>query len=499
MDNILRILSIHVNNFASYKELDFDFTSQGLTLLQGATGSGKSTLCDTVTWILFGVTAKGGTVSEVLSWNDDKPCRGSIIVNIHGKEIQILRIRGATKDNDLILWADGKANRGKDLLDTQRLINEKLGINADLYLAGAYLHEFSQTAAFFTTTAKNRRILCEQLADLSLAKVLTSKASSSYNEKDKELDNLNQTLSSLKSNIQVLEQRQRSENNRHANWEEMNSKARMQVEQNYKRWNTAHSTRVEDLRNNKVSFKHQTNCPTCGGPLAAKIIVTNPYDEQLDRELSQDNPYADQLIELDGRTNPHTEAAADYSLEIESEQTKLDINTKKCQELRAEVDELEILKQVINDYRSVSISNTISGIQDSTNALLTRYFDGEISVKFDPAENDKLEVTIYKDGNLASFTQLSKGQRCLLKLCFGISVMQAVQNHNGVKFSQIFLDEATDGLDENMKVKAFKLLESLTLDYESIFLVEHSEALKSQFTNKYNVELVNGYSQIEQI
>jgi len=58
----VKILSCVLENFASYERLEFDFSPQGLTLIEGPTGSGKSTLCDAIPWILFGRTAKDGAL-----------------------------------------------------------------------------------------------------------------------------------------------------------------------------------------------------------------------------------------------------------------------------------------------------------------------------------------------------------------------------------------------------------------------------------------------------
>src|SRR5271166_6085820 len=155
----MKILSCYVSDFASYEELHFNFQKQGLTLIQGPTGSGKSTLCDIIPWTLFGRTAKDGAVDEILKWNSTEPAYGNLTLEVRGEKIAVTRARGKNaKDNDLILWVDDKLIRGKDLNDTQKLINTKLGMDLQLYLASAYFHEFSQTAGFFTATAKNRRL-----------------------------------------------------------------------------------------------------------------------------------------------------------------------------------------------------------------------------------------------------------------------------------------------------------------------------------------------------
>ena len=172
----MKVWSCQLENFASYKELDFQFDETGLILISGPTGSGKSTLCDALPWILFSKTAKGGTVDEIINWTSEEPTKGTVFVTVPEGDFIITRIRGKkAKDNDLY-FADrnfpGNVTRGKDLNDTQLLINNLLGLTAELYLSGSYFHEFSQTAQFFTTTPKNRRTICEQIVDLSLAKKL---------------------------------------------------------------------------------------------------------------------------------------------------------------------------------------------------------------------------------------------------------------------------------------------------------------------------------------
>src|SRR5258706_10723800 len=107
--------------------------------------------------------------------------------------------------------------------------------------------------------------------------------------------------------------------------------------------------------------------------------------------------------------------------------------------------------------------------------------------------------TLFPYTTLFRSTQLSKGQRQLLKLCFSVSVMQAVSNQHGISFKQLFFDESLDGLDENFKLKACTMLENLALDDTGVYLVEHSMSVKAMINNKYKVGLVNGSSQIEKI
>ena len=223
METAVRVKSINAQNFASYEYLDFQFDSTGLCLIQGPTGSGKSTLCDLVPWCLFGKTAKGGSVDEIRSWP------GSKITVCHAflDGLVVIRRRGPkAKDNDLCFYeydyeaeVAGDITRGKDLNDTQKLLNARLGMDYDLYMAGSYYHEFSQTAQFFTTSAKNRRVLCEQLTDLSLATKLQPKLIENYKSKSLESNKLEAKKRVLESNIDMLTNLNVIEKRRYETWE----------------------------------------------------------------------------------------------------------------------------------------------------------------------------------------------------------------------------------------------------------------------------------------
>lgn len=475
----MRVISCNLRNFASYKQLAFNFNNQGLCLIQGATGSGKSTLCDAIPWLAFGRTAKNGEVGEVLSWPGTSVTSGALHVEVKDAVYVIHRSRGPkAKDNDLYYLEVGVEDgirRGKDLLDTQKLINNILGMDIDLYLAGAYYHEFSQTAQFFTTTAKNRRTICEQVVDLTLAKNLHIKLSAAWKGLKFELGGINDKIIELEHSLQHLENTQKYESQREAKWNSDHEKTIAYCVRNYDRFEA----------DRKKTITNQ--CRECGTVLAEPKEVMD----------TSENPYLSRLAELEVEVNPFAQGTKDYSIEILGKQYALYDVKLELEKLTLGMDDIELLQQVTNDYRSASIANAISNIETHTNKLLSDHFDAEIRVAFTAEDADKLDVSIHKDGNRATYEQLSKGQRCMLKLAFSVSVMEAVQNHHGTHFNQLFFDEALSGMDEILKIKSLRLFETLAIEHESIFLIEHSEELKAMMDKKVTVELVNGNSQIE--
>jgi DNA repair exonuclease SbcCD ATPase subunit len=496
----MRVISCSLQNFASYESLKFDFNDQGLCLIEGPTGSGKSTLCDIIPWILFSKTAKGGLASEVLSWPGDKLTSAELLLST-GETIY--RSRGPKAgDNDcFILDILGDQIRGKDLNDTQKLINNLLGFDYDLYMSAAYFHEFSQTAQFFTTTAKNRRAITEQIVDLSLAKKLQINTSERSKTLSKELATTNSQIIVAKSNIEQLERLNRLEATKVQDWEKSREQKLIRLQNQVLDFENRRWAKIDKLEDECAKELKNDVCKECGSiKVKGSKHISNhkaKYQNLIVEEKSLENPHLEYIRSFENEINPHLGASKDFTSEIDAKIKQLNLLEDNEYAINLDLSDLDQLSEVVQAFRAELVKNTITQLENETNKLLTDHFDAEIRVEFDIQEADKLEVNITKDGNQASFTQLSKGQRQLLKLSFGVSVMKAVSNHHGIRFSQIFFDESTDGCDEQTKMKALNLLETLALEYESVFLVEHNEAIKSMINNKYSVSLVNGASVIE--
>ncbi len=526
-------MQAEVRNFGSYKHLKFDFSKQGLSLVQGPTGSGKSTLCDIIPWVVFGKTAKGGPVDEVLSWPGNEVTTGTIWL----ENVIITRTRGPkSKDNDLYFCpTNGQVTRGKDLSDTQKRINEFLGIDYELYLAGAYYHEFSPTAGFFTAPAKARRVMCEQLVDLSLAVKLQERLTSAKKATNSLVDKLTRDIQTLESNIDLLTYTYTAEMVKHNAWDEDKRKRLKILSEKYDKfeheqlaelshlesmslqWSNRKHAKLSTIEREMLAMENSTStCPTCGKPADSdehkeKALTkladehrrvsseVSPYLSQISAVETRSNSYNEQIEDLKKQVNPHKATATELAIKRANKETELTKIMHESVTMKQDLANYETLEDINSYYRSITIENTIKGIETNTNELLTDHYDAEIRIVFSASSADKIEVEITKDGNTCSFTQLSKGQRQLLKLCFGISVMRAVANRHGVKFHQLFLDEAVDGLDESLKIKTYNLLKTLSLEYDSIFVVEHSAELKAVFEKSFVVTINNGESTIETI
>jgi len=559
----MKILSVMLNNFGSYKDFFTKVTGKGLVLVAGPTGHGKSTFFDMVPWVLFGTTAKGLGVDEVKTWKTNEPTLGSVTVSINNNVYTIVRTRG-TKKNDLYYMNYGNPQelRGKDTLDTQKLINQALGIDANLYLSGCYYHEFSPTSTFFNTTAKNRRLITEQIADLSLSKKLDL----SLSQRRKELkDKREKEIVSLKLNQNSLEHYEvllTSENEKKLLWRQKtlaNIIKYRELSENFEtNKKAAYEKELREFETDIFSLELQLKdceilpdsvfdvkfaelekkeqelpeevCSECGARKNSeqrlnltkqrsilereklkndqvKINVTRLHQsiEARKKRHLQDvmkienttNQYHQQILELQNTKNPHS--VKQTLKNIDNLKIKIHDLQSSVDEMSVEISDLDLLEQVNETFRTSCISNSIKALEFTTNGLLRDYFDAVLTVKFEADQKDRLDVSIRKDGNECSFQQLSKGQKQLLKLCFGVAVMESVSNQSGVKFEHLWFDEALDGLSESLKLDAMKMFTQLASHRESLFLIDHSEQLKTMATTIYDVYMEHGASKIEEL
>lgn len=561
----LKVLYAKVTNFGSYPELELRADTRGLTLVSGPTGSGKSTFCDIIPWILFGITSKNGSVDDILRWHTKEPTTGTITVCVNDKTMTIVRIRGSNKNNDLFLTLGTNAigTRGKSLTDTQALINEELGFNAETYLAAVYFHEFSQTANFFSAPAKVRRAVIEEMVDLEfINNILTNTnelrkiVKSDLNSKATDLAVLGSHISSAQFYLNKAVSNKKSWDERQLNKIELTQKRYDNFENektlDIEQLEYIFKSKTEELRINintiegsiqspeliaarlvktkiKIQELNTSNiCKLCGtSNNTTKIMVLERDAYKLEQQLkdietqrinllkaqqelenhlsgvtrasinireakARQNTNLGYLKELRAENNPYTREIEETTTKLEDLKSESDSIKNTVAQLTVDNADILLLNDVLGNFRIELVKSTIIDLQNKTNNFLSKYFDAEIQVIFDLEKTDEIQVNIRKDGYSCSYSQLSKGQRQLLKLCFGVSVMQVIARTHAVNFDRIFLDEVFNGLDSDLVIKGARLLQSLEKDYDTVYFIEHNPDIKAYTSNIIEVSNING-------
>ena len=565
-------------NFGSYAHIIFDMSDIGLSLVQGKTGSGKSTLPDIPCWILYGVTSKNGTADEVRSWfAPDQPTKGELDVRLHDGTIRVTRIRGRAAQNDLY-WTEGGDDvtkiRGKDISETQKRLSKRIGVDSDLYLSASYFCDFSPSGQFFTAKASMRRDLFDRIASLEFPVQLAEKAASARKADKKELEKAELDLAKWTGKREQLAAGFIETEKSLKEWADKRGviKATLQknlatakkdaacipaleanidfIKDSLKELEALKPELIQAQQEVKQTFselrsfqnehdrlsKIENQCPSCLSPQAnntarldrvrhlqheikraqAEVSQAELKVERIEAVLDKEPGLQNDLRKSENDKNDKARRLEQAQRELDAldpanpfealyERSKADISTAKtneenaqhrCDSLRRRVSLLSRLYDLSADLRGALLTKAVKEVEKSTNNYLDKYFDAEIRVAFEP-DGDDLEVAIQKSGFTCSFRQLSKGQQQLLKLCFAVAIMSASANSAGIHFENLFFDEALDGLDDDLKVKAFAMFEELSAEHSSVLLIDHAPAFQNLFANRYKVTMESDISTIE--
>lgn len=552
----MRLISVSAKNFGSYADISFNFENKGLTCISGPTGSGKSTLFDLVPWALFGRTAKNGAVDDVLGWGSTQT-EATLTLEHSGKIYEVTRARGKRSDlyfsTNGVITRGKDLTDTHNLLSKELNLTPDMYLNASyfhefsqaasFFTASAKIRrhiteqivDLSEPKKVKESASEYKSVLKAELADLDKSIALLKNDIKHLSTKAKEEDYRHGIWEKNKQHklVELLEKSDKFLKEKNKSIEKLyEDLVNLELECGLERLNIEKEIKsdqelqdqLNDVRHKKEHLGEDT-CKECGAKKSDSVklllikeeysitslieknitlrqqiqqinnrfkSLSTKYNRDIETEIARENLYLNEITKLKCQENPHDPEKA--KAELKTAETKLKSLLLEIEDMSVELADTTLLIDITDTYRAHLISDTINNLQNRSNDLLSRYFDGELVVNFTAEESDKLELDVYKDGNLCSYAQLSKGQRHMLKLCLGVSMMTTISHYSGVSLNSIFLDEVAEGLDESTKVKVYGLLKELSEQYENVFAIDHSEALKSMFDNKINIIHENGHS-----
>jgi len=158
---------IKATNFLSWAELDFEI-KDGVTLIEGynhddqtSEGSGKSAIVNALCWGLYGKLPKDAKIDDVIREGESSCVVEIELVSGH----TIVRKR---KPNKLFVsYLDGGPIVGTDAKETQRIIDEMLGMSFDTFVQSVYFAQ-NYPKKFITSNEEDRAKILSEILDLKV-------------------------------------------------------------------------------------------------------------------------------------------------------------------------------------------------------------------------------------------------------------------------------------------------------------------------------------------
>lgn len=190
----MKIKSLSFSGLGGYRDkVEIDFTNIGLLLLDGKTGSGKSSILDTISWVLFDNTLRGIKKSDWLNTHC-KTGIGTLILTENNKEITIERKRTDDGNCFLSILEDGKDISERTIIETQDKIEKQiLGFSFEVFRNSIM---FGQNDLLVLTygTDKDRKQIIGEILGFQEIDICLDKSRENFRILKEEIDSLSMFL-----------------------------------------------------------------------------------------------------------------------------------------------------------------------------------------------------------------------------------------------------------------------------------------------------------------
>jgi DNA repair exonuclease SbcCD ATPase subunit len=215
----MKFHTLAISNFLTVGNATVNLADRGLHLIQGvnddnssalSNGAGKSSIVDAISWVLFGVTARGLKGDKVVNNTKKKDCVVSLSVSNGASEYHISRYRKhATHKNALRIAAQTAAGevdmtKGTDA-ETQKVVEQILGCSWEVFKAAVYSAQ-EDMPDLPRKTDKELKMLIEESAGMQRIERAYELARGRKNEAEKALSLAENTLTLTNANLARSEQ-----------------------------------------------------------------------------------------------------------------------------------------------------------------------------------------------------------------------------------------------------------------------------------------------------
>lgn len=167
----MNLQSVSLKNFTNYHQETVDLRDIHLAALTGRNGAGKSSLMpDSILYALYGATERSNLVDDLVTKNQ-KDMEVAVEFTIGGQQWKVIRGRQLKGRGKTILalyqWEDNWVDRsGKDIADTQQLIDDLLGMDYNSFKASVFALQ-GQADNFTSARPAERKDILFQVLGLS--------------------------------------------------------------------------------------------------------------------------------------------------------------------------------------------------------------------------------------------------------------------------------------------------------------------------------------------
>lgn len=516
------------SNFYSFKHLEINFADyRGIVYVKGtnkdtggSNGSGKSSLCEMVSFGLFGKTIRKSTEEALINVDSKKNLRVTIEAEKPG--VGTALIVRTKKPTSLNFFLNGEDLTQENANKTQELIESTLGINYKTYSASIIFGQHSDID-FLSATADDKRLIIRNFLNLDKLfgyrdsiKELKSKFSTGSKVCATVIQELASQAKDLESRIVntkpvKLTETYEQVSERQKKIEELRKK-RSLIQDEANSLSKKHQDLTKEIA--KGVYSHKDTCKVC-----KKVYTKKQTQSQVKSLTSKSEKLKKKLLKL-------TEQATSQGIKIANLSRKMNVTEwvkrkeeydnylaqkklkedhsallAKIESREAEKNENDVQYEVMRFWEKAFseqglVKYFIRNILDYLNFKVNEYLSILTNNQFTMRFSEELDETIHNNGRQLSYISLSGGEKRKINLAVMLALQSLLTHTSKEQSNIIFFDEVAENMDEDGCVGIFNLLKALKDENKTVFLITHNAYLKSLLTGCQivNIQKKNGES-----
>lgn len=529
------IKSLHIKNFRSFPNCETVINfSEGINLIDGVNGSGKSTIMNALLWGIWGKC--NYKKAEITNVSTNGECWVKVVVLLTG-DIEMI-IERTMKGLDIVY--DHEKLSFPSILAANAFISKKVGMR---YNVASFLMAFSGESCITSMTPAKRREIVEIVMGMDIIKEVNDKAKQYMNSAKANIDTMKSMIAGYQTNIENINNVLSIDSNEEEDLSTINENIEslrkeyegcsVQMKESYQNLTTFRNklmglgntasvlnSQKSDLINKANAIKQMNECPTCKQTVGELIkqAILNEYREEY---KSIDEKWNDSKVEYDEVYAKVSETEAEYA----NLQNQLNAITNKVNELKVKASYIE--KNIsIKTASTTTIANIEKNIADMSAKLAedTRKYDIMASIyaktKKDAAcilqvVSTHLDIisqhasniigtkicfnpdyTITATGRNMDISVLSSGEQKKIDFAIKLALLDTFMTTSS-EIDVCFIDESLAAVDIYAICDIVKLLRKYTHHrHIGMYIVHHAQIDDTLFDSVLHVSKATGYSSI---
>ena len=549
----MEIKNLTIKNFKSFGNSPQTLTLSNnlgeLILLSGKNGSGKSSIIDSIDYVLYN-KVKGKAKKYVKLASIPNRINKNLEVEIEfrsgNNDIKVVRGQNPKK---LELWENGTLNKKAGARNIEKLITKYVGMELEGFKSfiSMSINDFKN---FMHLTTEEKKLLLDKLFNLEVIDILNDILKNLTKDNKKDLDLVNNEINILSDNIEninisINKIKDKKEENIKGELLALRGKIENLIEKikivkekiiEIEQKKETIEAKIDDEKktlyetkfnikgiNEKLNLFNNEQCPTCQANLKSEFHteLKKSFEDSLCKmkeveteiiskgiKLNQTLIKAKEVLkrandkysELNGNflslKNEYTKKSNDLkNLSNSEDLIEFNKTIEKFTESKNVAVDKKIVLQSKQDYHKI-LSNIFG--KDGIKKVIIRniiipinkYIEECMSILGMPFEvelDETFSAKIYEFGEEIDIDTLSTGETKKINISILIAYLKLIRTKKQINV--LFLDEVFSSVDVESINDVIKLIRSLANDYNiNIFLVHHSILNADNFDKILNVE-----------